>query len=87
MEMPLPEMPALAALHRQYEARGLATLAVSMRLVPHAAVAGFAGRRGLPFGVVIDKRGTVARRYVGEPDVTALRSLLETLRAENPAGA
>jgi len=62
------EMPALAALHRQYEARGLATLAVSMRLDPPAAVADFAERRGLPFGVVIDNTGAIARAF---PDLQA----------------
>ncbi|HSQ71608.1 MAG TPA: TlpA disulfide reductase family protein [Rubrivivax sp.] len=62
------EMPALAALHRQYEARGLATLAVSMRLDPPAAVADFAEERGLPFGVVIDNTGAIARAF---PDLQA----------------
>jgi peroxiredoxin len=62
------EMPALAALHRRYEARGLATLAVSMRLDPPAAVADFAEQRGLPFGVVIDNAGAIARAF---PDLQA----------------
>lgn len=104
------QMPALTALHRTYAPRGLATLAVSMRLDPPAAVADFAERRGLPFGVVvvddtgaiarafpdlqatpttyvIDKRGAIARRYVGEPDFPALQVLVEALLAENPAAA
>lgn len=62
------EMPALAALHRRYEARGLATLAVSMRLDPPAAVADFAEQRSLPFGVVIDHTGAIARAF---PDLQA----------------
>lgn len=62
------EMPALADLHRKYEARGLATLAVSMRLDPPAAVADFAEQRQLPFGVVIDNTGAIARAF---PDLQA----------------
>ncbi|MDP1646758.1 MAG: TlpA disulfide reductase family protein [Rubrivivax sp.] len=103
------EMPALVATHHKYRAHGLETLAVAMRHDPPAAVADFAQRRGLPFGVVIDntgaiaevfrdlqatptaylidKRGAIAKRYVGAPDFTALHALVERLLAENPAPA
>ena len=69
-----------------------------------ARVAGFAESRRLPFGVVIDntgaiarafgdvaltpttflidRRGAIARRYVGEPDFAALQTLVERLLAE-----
>lgn len=103
------EMPALVATHRKYAGRGLATLAVAIRNDAPAAVAEFAERRALPFGVVIDntgdiaevfrdlqatpttylidKRGALARRYVGEPDFPALHALVETLLAEGTAQA
>ena len=62
------EMPALAALHRRYQRQGLETLAVAMRLDPPAAVADFAEQRGLPFSVVIDNTGAIARAF---PDLQA----------------
>lgn len=62
------EMPALAATHRKYRARGLATLAVAMRHDAPAAVADFAADRALPFGVVIDNTGAIAAAF---PDLQA----------------
>ena len=98
------EMPALVATHRKYAGRGLHTLAVAMRHDAPAAVADFAERRALPFGVVIDntgriadnfrdlqatpttylidRRGALAGRYVGEPDFDALHARVERLLAE-----
>lgn len=57
------EMPAIAAMHRKYRGRGLETLAVAMRHDAPAAVADFAARRGLPFGVVIDNTGAIAEVF------------------------
>lgn len=98
------EMPALMATHRKYQARGFETLAVAMSYDPPAYVANFAQSRQLPFGVVIDntgaiarafpdvrltpttylidKRGAIVKRYVGEPDFTELHALVEKLLAE-----
>jgi peroxiredoxin len=98
------EMPRIVATHHKFKARGLETLAVAMSHDPPASVAHFAQARGLPFGVVIDNTGAVARsfgdvrltpttllinrrgeivkRYVGEPDFAALHRLVETLLAE-----
>lgn len=98
------EMPALMATHRKYQARGFETLAVAMSYDPPAYVANFAQSRQLPFGVVIDntgaiarafpdvrltpttylidKRGAIVKRYVGEPDFTELHTLVEKLLAE-----
>ena len=72
-----------------------------MRYDPPASVIRFAESRRLPFGVVIDNKGEVARgfgsveltptsvlinqrgeivaRYVGEPDFSALHALVERL--------
>jgi peroxiredoxin len=98
------EMPNLIATHKQYAARGFETLAVAMSYDPPAYVANFAQSRGLPFGVVIDntgaiarafgdvkitpttflidKRGGIVKRYVGEPDFNGLHALVEKLLAE-----
>ena len=98
------EMPQFVALHEKFKARGYETLAVAMRHDPPALVIRFAEQRRLPFGVVIDntgavaksfdevqvtptsvlinKRGEIVRRIVGEPDFAALNALVEKLLAE-----
>ena len=98
------EMPALAATHERYAPRGFDTLAVAMRHDPPALVARFVETRRLPFGVVIDhlgevarafgdvvatptsflvdRRGQVAQRIVGAPDIAALHAQVEQLLAE-----
>ena len=95
------EMPQIVALHETFKSRGYDTLAVAMRYDPPASVIRFAESRRLPFGVVIDNTGAVARgfgsveltptsvlinqrgeivaRYVGEPDFSALQALVERL--------
>jgi peroxiredoxin len=70
------EMPALAATHRSFAARGFETLAVSMRLDPPASVAQFAESRRLPFGVVIDNTGAIARAW-GDVAVTPTTFLVD----------
>jgi peroxiredoxin len=98
------EMPQIAATHERFKARGYETLAVAMSYDPPAYVANFAQTRKLPFGVVIDntgviakafndtqitptsflldKRGGIVKRYVGEPDFAELHGLVEKLLAE-----
>jgi peroxiredoxin len=98
------EMPALVTTHRRFGPRGLHMLAVAMQYDPPAYVSHFAQTRQLPFGVVIDntggiargfgnvaatptllvidKRGTVAKRLVGRPDFEQLHALLEQLLAQ-----
>ena len=98
------EMPQIVATHQRFKARGLQTLAVAMSYDAPAAVAQFAQSRQLPFEVVIDntgavargfgdvrltpttllinKRGEIVKRYLGEPDFAALNRLLEALLAE-----
>jgi peroxiredoxin len=98
------EMPQIVATHQKFKARGFETLAVAMRYDPPANVINFAETRQLPFGVVIDntgeiakgfdqvqltpttvlinKRGEIVERYVGEPDFAALHQLVETLLAQ-----
>jgi len=98
------EMPAIVATYKKFQPRGFETLAVAMSYDPPAYVAHFAQSRQLPFGVVIDntgaiakafpdvrltpttylidKKGAIARRYVGEPDFAELHALVEKLLAE-----
>ncbi len=63
------EMPQLVATHQKFQPRGFETLAVAMSYDPPAAVADFAESRGLPFGVVIDNTGAIARAF-GDVKVT-----------------
>ena len=56
-------MPALVATHQHFAPQGLVMLAVAMQYDPPAAVSQFAQSRRLPFGVVIDNTGAVARAF------------------------
>jgi peroxiredoxin len=57
------EMPALMATHRKYQNQGLETLAVAMSYDPPAHVSNFAQSRQLPFAVVIDNTGAIAKAF------------------------
>ena len=57
------EMPALTATFEKFHRRGFQTLAVAMQYDAPANVASFAERRQLPFGVVIDNTGELARQF------------------------
>jgi peroxiredoxin len=57
------EMPQIAATHQRFKARGFETLAVAMSYDPPALVAKFAEARQLPFGVVIDNTGAMAKAF------------------------
>jgi peroxiredoxin len=72
------KMPGLVATHRQFAAQGLQTLAVAMAYDAPARVASFAEQRQLPFGVVIDNTGAVARAF---GDVKATPTTLLVSRA------
>ncbi len=98
------EMPRIVATQQKFQGRGYETLAVAMQHDPPARVSDFATRRALPFGVVIDntgaiarafgdvpgtpttflidKKGAIVKRYVGEPDFAELHTLVEQLLAE-----
>ena len=98
------EMPQIVATHNKYRGAAFDTLAVAMSYDPPAYVVNFAKSRELPFTVVIDnlgemarqfgdvqltpttvlinKRGEIVKRYVGEPDFAALHALIDQLIAE-----
>ncbi len=57
------EMPSLVATWRKYQRAGYEMLAVAMSYDPPAQVALFAETRALPFGVVIDNTGAIARAF------------------------
>lgn len=57
------EMPQIVATHEKFKSRGFETLAVAMSYDPPAFVANFAESRKLPFGVVIDNTGAIARGF------------------------
>lgn len=57
------EMPQLVATHQRHAASGFTTLAVAMSYDPPAYVANFADTRKLPFGVVIDNTGAIAKAF------------------------
>ena len=70
------EMPALVATHERFKARGYETLAVAMSYDPPAYVANFAETRKLPFGVVIDNTGAIARAF-NDTTITPTSFLLD----------
>ena len=69
------EMPQIVATHEKYKARGYETLAVAMSYDPPAYVIRFAQTRKLPFGVVIDNTGQIAKRF-GEVQLTPTSVLI-----------
>lgn len=61
------EMPRIAATQQKFQSRGYDTLAVAMQYDPPVRVSDFAMRRGLPFGVVIDNTGAIAKSFGNIP--------------------
>lgn len=61
----LAEMPQMVALFKAYCDQGFATVAVAMAYDPPASVIRYSESRQLPFDVVIDNTGSVARAWGG----------------------
>ena len=100
----IKEMPQLVKTHQKYQSRRFETIAVAMRHDPPNYVLAYAEKNALPFKVVldpmgeiakafgdvkltpttfiIDKRGNVVKKIVGEPDFKKLHELLEKKLAE-----
>lgn len=70
------EMPKIVATHRKFQPRGYETLAVAMQYDPPAFVAHYAQTRQLPFGVVIDNTGAIAKAY-GDVQLTPTTFLID----------
>ncbi len=70
------EMPEIMATHQQFSGRGFQTLAVAMSYDPPALVANYAERHRLPFGVVIDNTGAIARSF-GDVQLTPTTVLID----------
>jgi peroxiredoxin len=56
------ETPRMVEAYRRFSARGYETIAVAVRDQP-ARVAEFASRRALPYKVVMDTDGSIAREF------------------------
>jgi peroxiredoxin len=63
------EMPQMVALFNTYRDQGFATVAVAMVYDPPASVIYYSESRQLPFDVVIDNTGAVARAW-GDVEAT-----------------
>lgn len=59
------EMPDLIQIYRQHQARGFELIAVAMAYDSQEQVRNFASRRSLPFPVVLDPNGGLARVFNG----------------------
>ncbi|WP_157779607.1 TlpA disulfide reductase family protein [Cupriavidus pauculus] len=59
----LAEMPELIAIYRQYQPRGLEVIAVAMPYDDLQQVRQYAAKQALPFPVVFDQGGALARDY------------------------
>lgn len=57
------EMPDLIETYRQYQARGFELIAVAMAYDDQEQVRKFARSKGLPFPVVLDTSGSLARSF------------------------
>lgn len=72
----IAEMSRVIALHQRFRAQPFETLAVAMSYDPPASVARYAESRQLPFGVVIDNTGAIARAF-GDVQATPTSFLLD----------
>ncbi|OGB27633.1 MAG: hypothetical protein A3I66_07135 [Burkholderiales bacterium RIFCSPLOWO2_02_FULL_57_36] len=95
----IKEMPQMVETYNKYKDKGFEFVAVAMSYDPPNYVLNYAQTRSLPFDVVldtqgklaksfgdvkltpttfvIDKKGDIIRRYIGEPEFGALHQLLE----------
>jgi peroxiredoxin len=70
------EIPELAELYKQYNARGLEIIAVAMSYDPPNYVASFAKTRQVPFPVALDVNGEHARAF-GNVQVTPTSFIID----------
>ena len=72
----LAEMPDLAQTYRQYRKRGFEVIAVAMRYDQPGDIKAFVRKQDLPFPVVFDRDGNLAREF-GEVGVTPTTYLID----------
>lgn len=72
----MTEMPDLIATYRQYQPQGLEVIAVAMPYDDPEQVRLYAARHTLPFPVVFDKGGDLARDY-GQVKVTPVTFIID----------
>jgi len=70
------EMPQLVDTYNQYHDKGFELVAVAMSYDPPDHVHQFVAERGLPFPVVLDSRGDIARAF-GEVKLTPTAFLID----------
>ncbi len=70
------EMPQLLATHQKFSGRAYETLAVAMKYDAPASVIQFTESRRLPFTVVIDNMGAIAKSF-GDVDATPTSVLID----------
>ncbi len=61
----LQEMPDLVATYRRYGGRGFDVIAVAMQYDDLAQIRAYTAKHRLPFPVVFDRDGTLAREFEG----------------------
>lgn len=61
----LQEMPDLIATYRRYRSRGLEVIAVAMSYDEPEQIRAYMAKHGLPFPVVFDRDGALAREFEG----------------------
>jgi peroxiredoxin len=84
------EMPEIVATHQKFKARAYVARFAETRQLPFgvaidntgAVAKAFGDIRLTPTTFLIDKRGGIVKKYVGEPDFAALHGLIEELLKE-----
>jgi len=61
----MAEMPKLMEIHRKYTGKGFETLAVAMDYDPAEYVKTYVQKSGLPFKVILDSKGEIAKSFGG----------------------
>ena len=72
----MQEMPELIATYRQYQNRGFEVIAVAMYYDEPDKVREYVAKQGLPFPVVFDKDGQLAREF-GQVSATPTTLLID----------
>ena len=72
----IEEMPRIAQVYGEFQARGFDTIAVAISYDPPNRVVSYAERNKLPFKVALDVQGEIARRF-GDVSFTPTSFLID----------